>query len=74
MKFKHIIASAAVAAGLLTLGSCQSKLDIPQHSVTNIGSQSSTHTGKTLKQWRKLFTSEKNSTSRYNLKSHEAAS
>ena len=38
MKFKHIIASAAVAAGLLTLGSCQSKLDIPQHSVTNIGS------------------------------------
>lgn len=30
--------------------------------------------GKTLKQWRKLFTSEKNSTSRYNLKSHEAAS
>lgn len=38
MKFKHIIASAAVAACLLAFGSCQSKLDIPQHSVTNIGS------------------------------------
>lgn len=38
MKTRYIIAGAMVAAGLMTLSSCQSKLDIPQHSVTNIDS------------------------------------
>ena len=38
MKFKYIIASVSVAAGLLAFTSCESKLDIPQHSVMNIDS------------------------------------
>lgn len=38
MKTKYIISGIVLAASLLVLGSCSSRLDIPQHSVSSIDS------------------------------------